>query len=335
MRLHSRIIELLRDLVNIESVSGNEAGIIAYLEDFFRDSGYDVRRQKIDGERANLVAVRGRPRILFSTHLDTVPPFIPFSQEGGTLLGRGTCDAKGSLAAMLLAGENLAESREKDYGFLLVVGEETTSDGAKKAAELGLEPEFIILGEPTDNVLASAQKGTLVFKVRSEGKAGHSALPSSGRSALHKMIDLLHEWQKIDWGSDPRRGETTLNIGTIKGGAGANVIAPDCEAGGIFRLAGTVAETRRKMEEAVKHDSDLSLEIASFSEPLELTTVEGFGQKVVAFGSDAPYLRKLGKVIMAGPGSIRYAHSGEEQIELEEVEEAVDLYTRLVIALGK
>jgi len=331
--MEERIFKLLRELVGIESVSGNERSLTVFLADRLKNQGFRVSLQEVTSGRHNLVAHKGNPRILYSTHLDTVAPFIPFSDDGEVLRGRGTCDAKGSMAAMLLAGEKLVAEGRDDIGYLFVVGEETTSDGAKKARELGLDPEYIILGEPTGNKVAAAQKGTLVFRLTVTGKAGHSALPSSGRSALHKTAALIHEWTENDWGVDSIRGETTLNFGRITGGVSANVIAPSCQVDGIFRLAGSFEKTMQIIKQKIRHDREIEFDVLSHSEPLDFAEVQGFAKEVVAFGSDAPYLKDIADIVMCGPGSIIHAHSAEEQIGLPDLLEGVDLYYRLARAL--
>ncbi len=331
--MENRITSLLAELVNIESITGNEPKVAEYLCSRLERSGYQVEKQIVTAGRYNLLAIKGTPRILFCTHMDTVAPFIPFSSDGNIMRGRGTCDAKGSMTSMLFAGEKLADGGRDDIGFLFVAGEETNSDGAKKAGELGLHVEYIVLGEPTDNRIASAQKGTLVFRVEVEGQAGHSALPSSGRSAVHKMSALLKGWLDSDWGSDPFRGETTLNIGTVRGGTAPNVIAPGCVAEGIFRVATSVEEVRKKIMRDMAGDEDINVEVLSFSDPLNLTEVPGLEHAVVSFGSDAPFLAGMGKVIMCGPGSIRYAHSANEQVSIQELLEGVELYCKIASAI--
>jgi acetylornithine deacetylase len=327
--MEKRITSLLKELVNIESITGNEPALVEFLSRRLEGSGYRITRQEIASGRQNLLAVLGTPRILFCTHTDTVAPFLPFSSDGKILRGRGTCDAKGSMAAMLIAGEKLAAEGRRDVGFLFVTGEETSSDGAKKAGEMVLDTEYIILGEPTDNLIASSQKGTLVFRVTVEGLAGHSALPSSGRSAVHKMAAIIKGWLDTDWGSDPSRGENTLNIGTVRGGIAPNVIAPGCVAEGIFRVATSVEDVRNIMTREIDADADIEVEILSSSEPLDLTRVPGLEHTVVSFGSDAPYLSGIARVIMCGPGSIRFAHSEDEQISVGELLEGVDVYKKI------
>ena len=331
--MENKITSLLAELVNIESITGNEPRVAEFLCGRLERSGYRVEKQIVTAGRYNLLAVKGTPRMLFCTHMDTVAPFIPFSSDGNIMRGRGTCDAKGSMTSMLLAGEKLAAGGRDDIGFLFVTGEETNSDGAKKAGDMGLSVEYIILGEPTDNRIAAAQKGTLVFRVEIKGQAGHSALPSSGRSAVHKMAALLNGWLDSDWGKDPFRGETTLNIGTVRGGKAPNVIAPGCVAEGIFRVATSVEDVRGNMMRNPAGDKDINVEILSFSDPLNLTEVPGFEPTIVSFGSDAPYLAGMGKVIMCGPGSIKHAHSEDEQVSIQELLEGVETYCKIASAI--
>jgi len=331
--MNNKVVNLLSQMVDIESVTGNEKEIGNFLFGLLEDYGYRVSRQTVTQNRFNILAVKGKPRVLFCTHMDTVAPHIQFSSEGELLRGRGTCDAKGSMAAMIMAGEKLAAVGREDIGYLFVAGEETNSDGAKMAAELGLETEYIILGEPTGNRVVSAQKGTLVFRVDVRGIAGHSALPSSGRSAVHKMAEVLNQWLETDWGSDPLRGETTLNIGTVSGGTAPNVIAPACKAQGIFRISTSVQEVKDKMKEGIAEDNDVSIDILSSSEPLNLEEVPGLENTVVSFGSDAPYLTALGKVVMCGPGSIKFAHSDDEQVTVPELLEGIEAYCRIASVL--
>jgi len=229
---------------------------------------------------------------------------------------------------MIGAAEDLLEQGITSFGLLFVVGEEKDSDGARAAARLPIESEYVILGEPTENRLAAGQKGTIVFRLRAAGKEGHSAYPELGSSAIHQLIELLSTWQKMDWSRDEEMGANTLNIGKISGGTGANVIAGKAEAEGIMRLATPSGPVLERMKNDLPNSVDL--DVVSFSEPMRLFVLDGFDRTVVSFGSDAPYLRTLGEVLMLGPGSIRYAHSAEEQVTVGELEQAKRLYIRLV-----
>ena len=322
------------ELVGIPSPTGEEVQVALTLEKRLQGYGLDVTRQDVDGQRFNLLATTGLPaRVLLCTHMDVVLPMIPFSEKDGTLYGRGVCDAKGAIAAMLAAADRLLDTGERRFGLLFVVGEERGSDGARQAAGLNAGSRAVVVGEPTEGKLVSAQKGTLLFRLRMTGVAGHSALPELGNSAIHELIGLLAEWLDKDWGSDVRLGKTTLNLGVVRGGTGPNVIAAQAEVEGIFRIASSVEVVLSEVRSTLPEQA--SLQVVSTSEPLELSTVEGFEQTVVSFGSDAPYLQSLGDVYMMGPGSIRYAHRDDEQVRVEELERAALDYERLVRVLNR
>ncbi len=317
-------IELLETLVNISSLTGSEGELGSHLERLLGKIGLRVERQYVDSERFNVIATAGKPpKLLFCTHMDTVRSHFPFSREGEILYGRGVCDAKGSMTAMVAAAEELISRGHEEIGLLFVVGEELDSDGAKKAADLDLHPNYIILGEPTENIVAIAQKGTLVFRVRAAGQAGHSAYPP-GPSAIHVLLGALKRLTRENWGQDPVLGETTLNIGRIEGGEGPNVVAASAVAEGIFRVAGSVEDVTNRLTRIL--GSEVELEILSSSEPVSLTSVEGFDETVVSFGSDAPYLQEMGKVVLMGPGSIQNAHRPDERILVSEIARAFDNY---------
>lgn len=322
------------ELVRIPSPTGEEVEVALALEKRLREYGLEITRQDVDGRRFNLLATTGAPpTVLLCTHLDVVLPMIPFSEKEGTLYGRGVCDAKGAVSAMLMAAERLLETGERRFGLLFVVGEEKGSDGARRAATLKTGSRAIVVGEPTEGKLVSAQKGTLLFKLTMSGVAGHSAVPERGDSAIHELIRLLNDWLGKDWGSDARLGETTLNLGVLQGGTGHNVIAAEAMVEGIFRIATSVKAVLSKIHATLPERA--SLEVLSSSEPLGLSTVEGFERTVVSFGSDAPYLQPLGDVYMMGPGSIGYAHRDDEQVRVEELERAALGYERLVRILNQ
>ncbi len=328
------IRRLTEELVRIPSPTGEEIEVALALEEKLRAQGLDVRRQDVDGRRFNLLATTDSPpRVLLCTHLDVVRPLVPFAERDGVLYGRGVCDAKGALAAMVVAAQSLLESGENRFGLLFVVGEEKGSDGARRAASLEIDSEAVVIGEPTEGKLVTAQKGALVFRLSLSGVSGHSALPESGESAIHGLIGLLGNWLDKEWGTDTRLGETTVNLGVIEGGTGPNVIAPQAAVEGVFRIATSVEAVLKKARATLPEKA--SLEVISSSEPLGLSTVDGFDRVVVAFGSDAPYLQPLGDVYMVGPGSIRYAHRDDEQVRVEELERAARDYERLVRVLNR
>lgn len=328
MKTRNVVLELLERMVNIPSPTGQESAVVLEVEQQLTNYGLTISRQAVDDVRFNLVAFNQEtePAILLCTHLDTVLPFRPFSRDGDTCYGRGTCDAKGAAAAMCAAAGELLAFGERRFGLLFVVGEEKSSDGAKKAASLDIGSRYVVLGEPTGNKLASAQKGTIVFRLHSFGQAGHSAYP--GDSAVHKLVALLDDWLQKDWGMDRELGPTTLNIGRIQGGTGSNVIAAEAQAEGIFRISTSVTEVETQLQSTLP--PGIRIEILSAAEPLELFTLPDHETITVSFGSDAAYLNPLGRVIMCGPGSIQDAHSEEEKVGVEELHSATDLYVTLV-----
>jgi len=323
------MLDLLEKLINISSLTGEEGELGCYLENLLREQGYRVERQQVGRDRFNLLArLAAEPVVLLSTHLDTVAPHFPARRRADRLWGRGACDAKGSIVAMLEAGRELLARDTESFALLFVVGEEAFSDGAKTAAQMQLNSRYVIIGEPTENKLAAGQKGSLVFRLEARGVAGHSAYPEIGDSALHRLIRLLERWLDADWGRDDLLGESTLNIGVIQGGDGANVIAAGAEAEGIFRVAGSIGDIRRRIDNLLENGIDF--QVRSASEPQHLAVLPGFEQTVVSFGSDAAHLRPLGEILLCGPGSVRYAHGSDEQISAAELDAAVKLYVSLV-----
>ena len=323
------MIELLEKLINIPSCTREEGHIGQFLAHSLAEKGYIISKQYLDDHRFNLIATTARPpKIFFSTHMDTVTPFIPFQRDGKVIYGRGACDAKGAMACMIFAAEQLRKENVHDIGLLFVVGEELDSDGAKKAATLSLDSEYVIIGEPSDNTLVTAQKGTLVFKIKVSGKSAHSAYPEKGDSAIQRLLDILHKWQNFDWGRDDMLGSTTLNIGKVSGGEAVNIIADYAEAEGIFRIATSLVHVRERL---LSYANDkVTIEILSGSQPQKMIALEGFKTTSVSWGSDAAYLNPLGKVLLLGPGSIDYAHSMNEQITIAELQEGINLYIKMV-----
>ncbi|GAB4248832.1 MAG: acetylornithine deacetylase [Acidobacteriota bacterium] len=330
--MEQAFLTLLQELVDLPSPSGDETAALLRLEQELVLRGFQVQRIPVSDGRFNLLAqAGGPPTVVFCTHVDVVPPHVPFRRSGDVLYGRGVLDAKGIAVSMLAAAERLRSRGERDFALLYVVGEETTSDGAQAAARVPLNSRFVVVGEPTENHLAAAQKGTLRFVLRTAGKAGHSSQPDAGPSAIHSLIEIVHDLLRTPWPGDPELGETTLNIGRIGGGEAANVIAPEAWAEGMFRVATSMADVEKMLREVVAGRGRIEPE--GGTEPQRFLTLPGFPQTVVSFGSDAGYLRPLGEVLMLGPGSIRYAHAENEQVTLEELEQSVELYERLYCAL--
>ena len=326
------MIKLLQQLIDIPSISGEERDVGDFLFSFLTENGYETTKQPVSNNSVNILALTDeRPRVILCSHMDTVAPFLPFRREGDVIFGRGACDAKGQIVAMIAAADKLRAEGINEFGLLLVVGEESTSGGAKKAVKLDIDSEFVVVGEPTDNKLAVGQKGVLVFKLTAKGTGGHSSLPELGESAVHKLISVLDVWLKLDWCKDELLGQSLINIGEFNGGVGMNVLAPEAEANGIFRVATSLSDIHKQI--AATLPSDVKLTIPSESEPQRMIKLPGFKTQIVGFGTDAAHLRPLGDIVLYGPGSITVAHRDNEQITVSELEQAVEDYVLIVTYL--
>ncbi len=282
------------------------------------------RKAAIPGERFNLYAGSGeRPDVVLSTHMDTVPPFIPSSEDDLFLYGRGSCDAKGIIAAQLAAAERLRDAGVA-AGLLFVVGEERDSAGARMANLHPKGSRFLINGEPTDNRLALASKGALRAEIRASGTMAHSAYPELGDSAVHKLVHALERLLALELPSVEGVGPSTLNIGVIHGGHAPNVIADTAGAQVLVRLVGPSEQTRKAIEQAVAGlaEVEFTLEIPF----IRMREVEGLETMVAAFTTDIPALTNWGEPLLLGPGSIHVAHTPFEKIAKRELLQAVDLY---------
>jgi acetylornithine deacetylase len=325
-------IALTRRLVDIESLTYNEGAVGEYLDTFLRERGFAVERMAVaqptpsnySGPRFNVYAGNGgRPDVVLSTHMDTVPPFIPSREDELFLYGRGACDAKGIIAAQVAAAERLREAGVA-VALLFVVGEERDSAGARLANEHPRGSRFLINGEPTDNRLALASKGTLRAEIRAHGTMAHSAYPELGDSAVHKLVHALSRLLALELPTVEGVGPSTLNIGLIHGGHAPNVIADAAVASLLIRLVGPSEETRKAIEQAVAGlaEVEFTLEIPF----IRMRQVEGLETMVAAFTTDVPALSNWGEPLLLGPGSIHVAHTPFEKIAKRELLAAVDLY---------
>jgi acetylornithine deacetylase len=321
-------IKLTRRLVDIESISGNEGAVGAELYEELCRLGYTTHKLAVAHERFNVLATidEAPPQIIFSTHMDTVPPFIASSEDQDNIYGRGSCDAKGIIAAQIAACQRLRKEGAA-VGMLFLVGEERDSLGAKVANESPIGSRFLINGEPTDNRLAVASKGALRVEVTAHGKMAHSAYPHLGESAIEKLITALDRLRKMKLPENPEIGPCTLNIGIIEGGRAPNVIPDFARAQLLYRLVGASDELRRQISETVAGQADIEvvLEIPF----MKLQTVPGIETMVAAFTTDVPALSQWGTPMLLGPGSIHVAHTDREFISKKELHEAVDLYCRV------
>jgi acetylornithine deacetylase len=325
------LFRLTRELIDIPSVSGDEAAVGEFLSGHLEALGYSVELQKVEGDRHNIIATTGAPPdIVLSTHMDTVPPYIASSEDADFIHGRGACDAKGIIAAQIFAAEKLRRDGFQKLGLLFTVDEEQASLGAKAANDhhIARGCRFVINGEPTDNKLATGTKGSLRVLVKTEGRAAHSAYPEQGDSAIEKLLDVLTAIRACSWPGDQIFGETTCNIGVIEGGTRSNVIPARASADLQMRLATEMTPVKRILEAAVAGRA--TLDYTSEHNPVRLQSVDGLAQCVVRFTTDIPYLSNWGKPLLIGPGSILVAHTENERVAKSELLESVALYVKLV-----
>jgi acetylornithine deacetylase len=329
------VFELTRQLIDIPSVTGEELAVGQFLSSYLEQLGYRVERQEVAPDRFNVIATtEAPPRIVFSTHLDTVPPFIASSEDEEFIYGRGSCDAKGILAAQILAAQRLRDEGVNDVGFLFMVDEELGSLGAQAANQhpLAASCRYLINGEPTDSRLAIGTKGSIRVIISTDGRAAHSAYPEAGESAIEKLLDILQDIRACEWPEDSFFGTTTCNIGVISGGTRPNVIADKARAELQIRLGIDIEHVKKVLEDAVGARG--RVEYSSAHNPVRLYSVPGFDECVVRFTTDVPYLSEWGKPLLLGPGSILDAHTDHERISKQELASVVSLYTNMAKQLS-
>ena len=316
--------------MRIDSTSGREGEVVRFTEHLLADRGWSVSRIPVSSGRDNLLATATEaPFVTLSTHLDTVPPYIAPRVEGSRLWGRGSCDAKGIAAAMMCAAERLIANGHS-VALLLVLGEETTHDGAHAANAWPTRSQALIDGEPTESTLALGTKGALRLWFRAHGVAAHSAYPHLGRSAIDALLDALNAVRALTFPTDAVLGDTTVNIGRIEGGVADNVIAAEAQARVMIRLVSDADDVLARIRDAVG-DRAVVHEVVRVP-PVRLAGVAGFPTSIVAYATDVPVLSAWGTPYLFGPGSIRVAHRDDEHIEIEELQAAVDAYERLALA---
>ena len=325
-------LSLTRALVALETPTGSEQPAIDLLDGVLRRAGYRTVRQPVSPGRDNLYAYREEPELVFSTHVDTVPPQLPVVEDETAIRGRGTCDAKGLAAAMVAAAERLAAAGRPNVGLLFLVGEENGSDGAKAAADFGPRGRFLINGEPTENRLSVGQKGTLRVDLTATGRAAHSAYPEEGTSAIAALLDTIDRIRRLPLPHDPLLGPSTLNLGLIAGGVAPNVIPPHASAQLLVRTV----EPTGPLRAAIRGQLAPGVSAAF---PVELPFYKaggappGWETVVVSYASDLPFLAAWGEGYQMGPGSIRVAHTADEHILKADLLRGVDLYVRLATDL--
>ena len=333
-------VDLAARLMEIDSTSGREGAVIDWMHAFLAEREWSAKRIPVSSGRDDVFATANgdEPRVVLSTHLDTVPPYIPPRVDDGVLWGRGACDAKGIASAMICAAERLRE-RGVAVGLLFVVGEEVTHDGAHAANEFAgahfrgdRDSRILINGEPTDSTLAVGTKGAMRVFIRVTGQAAHSAYPHLGKSATRELVHLLGELDDLQWPRDDLLGETTVNIGHLAGGVADNVMAPEAEARLMIRLVSTADETWSLVERWA--EGRAQVERGPTVPPVRLGVFPGFATSVAAFATDIPELSNWGRPHLFGPGSIHVAHREDEHVRISELRDAVDAYERLARTAG-
>lgn len=339
--MSAELFRYVREIVDIPSVTGDEADVAHHIARGLERDGLLVELDEAAPGRPNLIARAGSDpvRLWYCTHLDTVPPFIPSSETGDAIGGRGSCDAKGILAAIVFAARQLLAAGASGFGLAFTVGEEVDSLGAKALERSGPErygggaEAFFVCGEPTDNRMASGHKGTLRVKIRARGKAAHSAYPEAGDSAIHRLLAVISRLQAMDWGKDERLGSATLNVGEISGGVAGNVFAPSAGATLYWRLVGPSRPARERLDRVIGADPKLSWELVGQNDAVFCRTLPGFRVAPMSYSTDIPFMPSWGTPLLIGPGSILVAHTADEFIPKSELVEAVDHYRRIGEAL--
>jgi acetylornithine deacetylase len=332
------LFELARQLIDIPSVTGDEGTLGRFVAERLESMGFSASLQEVESNRLNVYVSPNTdraPPVVLCTHLDTVPPFFESSEDESHIYGRGACDAKGIMAAMIVAAERLRARGSQEVGLLFVVGEELDSAGAKAATRLGIKSRYIVVGEPTENRLAAGHKGSFKFVLKAEGLSAHSAYPEFGDSANDRLLDALNRIRSTDWGQSDVLGPATVNIGMISGGVAANVVSPRAEARVYVRVIGKSSDVEVKLGKIVESNPKLSYEVIAENDAVFCKTLPGFETRPVSFGTDIPSLDGFGEPLLIGPGSIRDAHTENEKISKKELLESVEVYGRIIETLTR
>jgi len=325
----SEVVDLAIKMIDIQSTTGDELAMADFLDTYMSAKGWKVTRQTYAPGRDNVYISQNdaKPDLILNSHIDTVPPHFAHSRDESFIYGRGACDTKSLIAAQLLAAQKLKAEGYANIALLYVVGEEVDHCGMLKANELGLDPRFIIVGEPTESKLVRRQKGLVKVRLITKGKAAHSGYPETGVSAVEPLLDALEKLRKVQWPEDDMLGQTTMNIGVLGGGKAANIVPEDAFAEVMIRVVTNEKDILDQVRETVGNLAEIRM-IAS-NDPCELTTLEGYETIVVSFNTDIPYFKFTGKALLWGAGSIKDAHTSGEKIGIKDLEAAVDIYADL------
>ena len=329
-------LELFKDILSIDSTSGKERNMALWLNDHLEAPSKQL--MEVGDGTLNLLLTWGEPRVVFCTHMDTVPPYIAPRFKDGVVWGRGSCDAKGQLFALYTACKQLESEGATGFGLLILAGEETGSWGAKAFAKTDFKAPFLIVGEPTENKMISASKGTKSYDLRFIGEAFHSGYPEYGVSAVDLFNEFYNKLSATDFGDDPVLGKTTWNIGLLKSDNPQNILSPELTCRLYFRTTFVSDEKVVAFMEEIRRSSRRmtgSIEVTprGGDSPAKYVVLPGFESAPAAFGTDAPHLTNFGHKIICGPGTVRVAHRDDEHITLAELEEAVNLYIKMFKAL--
>jgi acetylornithine deacetylase len=328
-------IAFARQLIDVPSPTESELAVGELLDQELTRLGFTTERQYVSEDRFNLLArAGGTPRVVLNSHIDTVPPWFASHEDAEFIYGRGACDTKGIIAAMIAAGDRLRRRGVDEFAFLFVVAEETDSVGAKAAnvAYADLGSEYVVVGEPTESKFARASKGALTCVVHFQGVAAHSAYPHLGESAINRMVAAIAEINQTDWGTHEVLGKATVNVGVVRGGERPNIVPAEAECEMIFRLVTTPEDVLHRLDPLVaNHDGRIIL--TRGNPPQFMVVPEGAPSHVVAFNTDVPWLPNLGKPLLFGPGSILDAHGAHEKIAKRDLLAAVETYEEMVVAL--
>lgn len=327
----SDVVTLATELLSVESTTGREGDAVDLVACWLVARGWNVSLQEVEPGRSNVWATRRGGGVTLSTHLDTVPPYVPPRLEGDRLYGRGSSDAKGIAAAMMIAAQRLADAGEERVDLLFVVGEEKGSPGARAANRLPATSKFLVNGEPTESKLASGCKGAQRVIARVRGREAHSAYAHLGSSALEPLLDMLPQLRALVLPVDPVLGETTYNIGVLRAGSEANIVPGLAEAEIMIRLVGDIAPVKRAFSDWAGTRAELIW--GSHIPAQYFHVLNGFEVMPVAYTSDIPLLDRWGTPLLFGPGSIHVAHTPIEYIDVVELEASVGAYERIVRTL--
>lgn len=333
-------MNLFKEILSIDSTSGKEREMALWLHERLEAPSKEL--MEVGDGTLNLFLKWGTPRVVFCSHMDTVPPYIPPVFEPDRVCGRGSCDAKGQIFAMYTACKQLEAAGEEGFGLLILAGEETGSWGAKAFSKTGFTAPFLIVGEPTENKMTSASKGTKSYDLVFHGKAFHSGYPEHGESAVERFVEFHNALKAVRFPIDPVLGETTWNIGLLRSDNPQNILSPELTCRLYFRT--TFASDRLVQDymaeiagqagnDASRHPrldrGSMTVTARGGDQPASYVTLPGFETAPASFGTDAPHLTGFGHKIICGPGTVLVAHRDDEHILLKDIEKAVELYQRM------